>query len=376
MKKGLVTFVAAMVAMSGACFCGNATTAEAMQLSSAEHLAGKFVAVSRSVETDGSETTVYRNVAEYKNALTRNDRLSEETRAKLLYKSMGVPEDQIDAMEKDRLLEVFDYTECTQTTNYIATINGENENISRAEMVNALSRSDDLTLEGNALVAENLSLVQDEPMVLNSNIQENVSADGYMRMTISTYKTTGSLEGRTYYDVNVTNEWLKIPEMLRRDVLVIKTDNATHDETYIESGYYECMWLETTSTGAYVNRYGIRNDIRKGQVAYSSYYNCDTDNLKLDYSAGLGCVALRVYLKRVGNINIKGNNYQFTIRPSLFTKYSLYNTDAHVQGVYGHKKSSWGSDISISVTIGGVLSLGTSIGTISEYNSNSMSIYY
>ncbi len=28
MKKGLVTFVAAMVAMSGACMCGNAVTAE------------------------------------------------------------------------------------------------------------------------------------------------------------------------------------------------------------------------------------------------------------------------------------------------------------------------------------------------------------
>ncbi len=115
----------------------------AMQLSSAERLADRIVAVSRSVETDGSETTVYRNVAEYKNTLARNYRLSEEARAKLLYKSMGVPEDQIDAMEKDKLLEVFDYTECTQTTNYIATINGENENISRAQMVNALSRSDD-----------------------------------------------------------------------------------------------------------------------------------------------------------------------------------------------------------------------------------------
>lgn len=376
MKKGLVTFVAAMVAMSGACFCGNATTAEAMQLSSAEHLADKFVSVSRSVETDGSETTVYRNVAEYKNTLARNYRLSEEARAKLLYKSMGVPEDQIDAMEKDKLLEVFDYTECTQTTNYIATINGENENISRAQMVNALSRSDDLTLEGGTLLEENVALIQDEPVALNSNIEENVSEDGYMKMTTWTSKTTGPLAERTYYTVSVYNEWLKIPVTKWKDVLVIKTDNATHDETYIESGYYECMWLETTSTGAYVDRYGIRNDIRKGQPAHSSYYNCDTDNLSLDYSAGLGCVALRVYLEIIGNSNIKGHNYQVTMCSSLTTRYSLYNTDAHVQGVYGHKKSSWGSDISVSITVGGVLSLDANWFGVSEYYGNSMSIYY
>lgn len=340
-------------------------------------MAGKFVAVSRSVETDGSETTVYRNVAEYKNTLARNYRLSEEARAKLLYKSMGVPEDQIDAMEKDKLLEVFDYTECTQTTNYIATINGENENISRAQMVNALSRSDDLTLEGSTLLEENVALIQDEPVALNSNIEENVSEDGYMKMTTWTSKTTGPLEGRTYYSISVIATWLKLPVTRAKDVLVTCTDHATRDDTYKDSGNYQFYVLETTSTGAYVNRYGITNSIKKGEVGYDSYHCCDTDKIKLDYSGDLGSVILRFALAAPDQPNIdQTHHYEMSMSAAMYTRYSLFNTDAHIQGAYSHKKFYIVEDISVSVGAYGV-SFDTTIEKgHSDYRGINMPIYY
>ena len=72
--------------------------------------------------------------------------------------------------------------------------------------------------------------------------------------------------------------------------------------TYKDSGNYQFYILETTSTGAYVNRYGITNSIKKGEVGYDSYHCCDTDKIKLDYSGDLGSVILRFALSAPVNL--------------------------------------------------------------------------
>ena len=61
---------------------------------------------------------------------------------------------------------------------------------------------------------------------------------------------------------------------------------------------------------------------------------------------------------------------------AMYTRYSLFNTDAHIQGAYSHKKFYIVEDISVSVGAYGV-SFDTTIEKgHSDYRGINMPIYY
>lgn len=207
-------------------------------------------------------------------------------------------------------------------------------------------------------------------MPLASSI--TTSSDGYLRLTTTTTKTTGSVSGRTYYLVSAFASWLLVPTFLRQDVLAISS-NATYDNDYNNYGYFyenvdEYVGSNSTDPNNLYAKHVVDNYIYENTGANNS------NEISFEYSAGIAGIALRFDMYEGVFVGDTAHNFVYhNIQAYLQYKVSLYNVDGGVQAGYGHKQFSF-SGISVSLA---PLSISFSIvGWMAKYYGETVSMYY
>lgn len=348
----------------------NENTAKCDEHFNADKLAEKYLSIRTQTDEQGGTKKYIRNISQFRAKLLENATLSDAEAAKLIYRYLGKDEDYIDNLPEDKLLEALTFTNCVETINYIKCHeDGTNEYLSEAQTIQELSeisRSPALTPDAKDLLSESklvqetgLKAVSIDPVVTNTN-------DGYMRITLTAYATSGSVFGRSYYIADAYALWLKIPFFKLQDVLVIYSD-GTYDNTYNNYGYYTENVSVRADGSSVTNYYNINNYIYKNSGANNP------DAIWFEYPEKICSVGLRFNMWEYTYSGSTGHQVTYSnMKAYVRFKVSLYHTDGGVQAIYGHKQAGIGS-ISINPANG---SIGLSIvGTMAKYPTETLSIY-
>lgn len=250
-------------------------------------------------------------------------------------------------------------------------------------MVNALAFSNDLTVEGEEIVAKNQELIVQESGIMPLDQVVTNANDGYMQLITTAYREDEVIAGNVFFTVSVEAGWLKIPVFKSQDVFVLNANATydTYDTSYLFSGSYWHNIVETvTKTGAYVNSYGRGYTRTKGDDhAYDHALNEFTDRLWFEFPSQQNYIALRFYMDQYQFNRNKDHTYKESYSAFIRGRYSLFNVNGGISAAYSHK--TYGADgLSIGVSAG-YNSVSFSVGTTlnvkhTDYFGETLSLYY
>lgn len=354
------------VELSGERFYQSGEAFQQDEFLSMEQLAEKYLTVTEYVDENGADVKEITNISGFRDKIISCDpEISDIELAKKLYQCIGETESVIESLPEDKLLEILEVYDSTQVTNYIRySEDGGHIYLSKEETAKELANISKVTVQGKQFLEENADLVE-EDMASSRGSIENISNDGYLKLTTSASKTVGPLPDRTYYLITAKAEWLKEPYFITQDVLAISS-TATYDNSYNNYGHFRETCEESILGGGHVYTYNIHNTIYKNSGANNP------DEIWFEYSSGVGGIALRFNMFKGEYHGSQAHNFEYSMEAFVRFRCSLYDNDAGVQAAYGHKQLGVGG-ISVSLLSGSVSF--SFAGTMQDYYGETLSIY-
>lgn len=370
-------FAVVLIFSAGLIFCCSARveTASAAEIN---HVAENTIKTRNFINERGSNVTHFSGIQFFANEIGRYN-LSDEARAKYIYKYIGEDEYVVSTFSDEQLAEAFTFTESTRITDYIHYEQDGQTYLTKEELICQLVENyDRITDSGKEfLIANGVDINELENSLPEATVDPmssttTVTDDGYLSLTTVASKTTGALSDRTYYIISADANWLLVPTFLRQDVLAITSSStATYDNTYNNYGYFYERCDE------YVRSEDPDNLLESHIVDNKIYKNSGTsnpDDIKFEYTTGIAGLALRFNMyegKFVGD-----TRHEFVYRrinAYLRYKVSLYNVDGGVQAGYGHKQFSLNN---IKVSLAPLKIDFSIVGLMAKYYGETLSIYY
>lgn len=364
------------VVMVALCICSTVCMKNEKEIlyARAEEIVNQEVSTIQDINEDGTISTEVSGLSALQNRLKSECKsLSDLDIAKIIYRTTGEPEQNLQTMDDEQILEALKFVSSTETVQFVqCDETGNQQFLTKEELLNGLlENSHRLTNEGKEFLQQNgidLSVLpkNNQALLSDDGVYESTTFVDYMKFSSRAARENGVVSGRVYYTVNCNAMWLSSPNELKQDVFAI-TSNATYDDTYNNFGSFSETCLEYVGDSC-IGETNIFNTISKVEGT-----NAPND-IWLEYSAGVAGIALRFDMYQGTYIGDTAHRFVYsTIISYLRYRVSLFNADANIQCAYGHKK--WGvNGISVGLM---PLSISFSIfGVMDKLYSEPLPIYY
>ena len=348
-----VSFTFAILFLCMVSVCNFITTnSKAVKAAEVNNIIDQTISINNYMDVNGSNVVQVRGIQAFKNKISKYN-ISDEDKAKYIYKIIGEDNYTISSFSNEQLNEALNIEESIKKENYISSGENGQTYLTKEELIQNLTNNfDRITDEGKAFLIENNvdinSLQKDNSKAIVKPMSSTVtdSNDGYLRLTTTASKTTGSVSGRTYYLISARANWLLVPYYLRKDVLAISSD-ATYDNTYNNYGYFYEKCDE------YVRSESPENFLKSHVVDNKIYKNSGTSNpdeIAFEYTSGIAGIGLRFSMYEGKFIGDTAHEFVYrSITAYLQYKVSLYNVDGGVQAGYAHKQFTLWGDITLTL---------------------------